>query len=167
MSFFSETTFTARSAGTGSPSAPGFNPEVERLIARYDANDFFKLSFGRYHTPINYWNTGFPSRAEAEFKRAIARSKLSHRASLVRRFPEHHGPFRRSPGAACQSGGSQPALPGYWLALASRLYYARQYAAAIEQCQKPSPWSPLLYRPTTFWAKHTLLLATFLRLWRN
>ena len=26
---------------------------------RYDANDYFKLSFGRYHTPINYWNTAF------------------------------------------------------------------------------------------------------------
>src|SRR5215469_5118416 len=53
-------TFTARTdAGTGSPAAPGFNPEVERLIVRYDASDFFKVSFGRYHTPINYWNTAF------------------------------------------------------------------------------------------------------------
>lgn len=60
VSFFSEITFTARTdAGTGTPPAPGFNPEVERLIIRYDANDYFKLSFGRYHTPINYWNTAF------------------------------------------------------------------------------------------------------------
>ncbi|MBV9744978.1 MAG: hypothetical protein JO099_14540 [Acidobacteriia bacterium] len=60
VSFFGEMTFTARTdAGTGSPAAPGFNPEVERLILRYDANDYFKLSFGRYHTPINYWNTAF------------------------------------------------------------------------------------------------------------
>jgi len=29
------------------------------LLIRYDYNDFFKLSFGRYHTPINYWNTAF------------------------------------------------------------------------------------------------------------
>jgi len=33
--------------------------EVERSIIRYDYNDFFKLSFGRYHTPIGYWNTAF------------------------------------------------------------------------------------------------------------
>ena len=32
---------------------------MERLIIRYDVNDYFKLSFGRYHTPINYWNTAF------------------------------------------------------------------------------------------------------------
>ena len=48
-------------AGTTSRTtrAPGFNPEVERVIIRYDLNDYFKLSFGRYHTPINYWNTAF------------------------------------------------------------------------------------------------------------
>jgi hypothetical protein len=33
--------------------------EVERAIIRYDFNDLFKLSFGRYHTPINYWNTAY------------------------------------------------------------------------------------------------------------
>ena len=60
VSVFSELSFTARSdAGTGTTPAPGFNPEVERLIIRYDLNDRFKLSFGRYHTPINYWNTAF------------------------------------------------------------------------------------------------------------
>jgi len=60
VNFFGEITFTARSdAGTGTPPAPGFNTEVERLILRYDMNDYFKVSFGRYHTPINYWNTAF------------------------------------------------------------------------------------------------------------
>jgi hypothetical protein len=60
VSVFGELSFTARSdAGTGSPAATGFNAEVERLIVRYDLNDRFKLSFGRYHTPINYWNTAF------------------------------------------------------------------------------------------------------------
>jgi len=63
VSVFGELSLTARAdAGTsvnGSPAAPGFNPEVERIIVRYDANDYFKLSFGRYHTPINYWNTAF------------------------------------------------------------------------------------------------------------
>jgi hypothetical protein len=33
--------------------------EVERLILRYDFNDAVKVSAGRYHTPINYWNTAF------------------------------------------------------------------------------------------------------------
>jgi len=60
VAVFSELSLTARSdAGTGTPPAPGFNPEVERIILRYDVNDYFKLSFGRYHTPINYWNTAF------------------------------------------------------------------------------------------------------------
>jgi hypothetical protein len=60
VTVFSELSMTARAdAGTGSPPATGFNVEVERLIIRYDVNDFFKVSFGRYHTPINYWNTAF------------------------------------------------------------------------------------------------------------
>jgi hypothetical protein len=63
VSVFGELSLTARSdAGVivnGSPAAPGFNPEVERFIIRYDLNDYFKISFGRYHTPINYWNTAF------------------------------------------------------------------------------------------------------------
>jgi hypothetical protein len=60
VSVFGELSFTARAdAGLGSPAAPGFNAEVERLIIRYDLNDYFKVSFGRYHTPVNYWNTAF------------------------------------------------------------------------------------------------------------
>jgi len=60
VSVFGELTLTPRSdAGTGTPPTVGFNPEVERLIVRYDINDYAKFSFGRYHTPINYWNTAF------------------------------------------------------------------------------------------------------------
>lgn len=60
VSFFGELTLTPRSdAGTGTPPAPGFNPEVERAIVRFDQSDYLKVSFGRYHTPINYWNTAF------------------------------------------------------------------------------------------------------------
>lgn len=51
VSVFGETSFTAQSAG--------YNLEVERAIVRYDYNDNFKLSFGKYHTPVNYWNTAF------------------------------------------------------------------------------------------------------------
>jgi hypothetical protein len=57
---FGELSMTARSdAGIGTPPATGFNVELERLIIRYDLNDYFKVSFGRYHTPINYWNTAY------------------------------------------------------------------------------------------------------------
>jgi hypothetical protein len=60
VSVFGELSLTARTdAGTGTPPASGFNAEVERMIVRYDLNDYAKFSFGRYHTPINYWNTAF------------------------------------------------------------------------------------------------------------
>ncbi|HXT69165.1 MAG TPA: hypothetical protein VN700_05400 [Vicinamibacterales bacterium] len=58
--FFGEISFTPRTdAGTGSPAATGFNTEVERMILRFDRSDALKVSVGRYHTPINYWNTAF------------------------------------------------------------------------------------------------------------
>jgi len=60
VSFFGELSLTARrDAGIGSPAPPGFNVEVERSIIRFEQNDYFKVSFGRYHTPINYWNMTF------------------------------------------------------------------------------------------------------------
>src|SRR5437016_10332757 len=34
-----------------------FNAEIERSIISYNYNDHLRVSFGRYHTPINYWNT--------------------------------------------------------------------------------------------------------------
>ena len=51
VAYFGEVSFTAQ------PTA--YAVDVERSIIRYDHNDYFKLSFGRYHTPINYWNTAF------------------------------------------------------------------------------------------------------------
>jgi hypothetical protein len=60
VSYFGELSLTARSdAGLGTPPATGFNAEVERSIIRYDYSDYLKASFGRYHTPVNYWNTAF------------------------------------------------------------------------------------------------------------
>jgi hypothetical protein len=60
VTFLGEISFTARSdAGTGTPPAPGFNVEIERMIVRFDKSDRLRVSFGRYHTPINYWNTAF------------------------------------------------------------------------------------------------------------
>ena len=51
LTFFGEVSATARPTG--------FNIEAERLILRYDFADWFKLSLGRYHTPISYWNVAF------------------------------------------------------------------------------------------------------------
>ena len=51
LGFFGEVSSTSKSGS--------FNIVIERAIIRWDENDQFKLSFGRYHTPINYWNTAF------------------------------------------------------------------------------------------------------------
>src|ERR1700730_11135298 len=51
VSYFGEVSFTAQ------PNA--YELSVERTIIRYDYNDYFKLSFGKYHSPIGYWNTAF------------------------------------------------------------------------------------------------------------
>jgi hypothetical protein len=60
VTYFGELSLTARTdAGVGTPPAAGFNPEVERSIIRYDQSDHLKISFGRYHTPVSYWNTEF------------------------------------------------------------------------------------------------------------
>jgi hypothetical protein len=46
--FFGELSATARETG--------YAFEVERAILRYEFTDAFKLSAGRYHTPVSYWN---------------------------------------------------------------------------------------------------------------
>jgi hypothetical protein len=51
VSFFGETSFTAQ--------PDRFAVEVERLSLRYDFDDRLKVSAGRFHTPVNYWNTAF------------------------------------------------------------------------------------------------------------
>ncbi len=50
--FFAETSLTAR-------RDLEFKAEVERAIVKYSHNDALKISFGRYHTPINWWNHAF------------------------------------------------------------------------------------------------------------
>ncbi len=44
-------------SATGKDSEYSF--EVERFIVKYDFSDSLKLSAGRYHTPIGYWNSAF------------------------------------------------------------------------------------------------------------
>ena len=45
----------------GQGDAQSFNIDMERILFKYDHNDHLKLSFGRYHTGIGYYNTAFPS----------------------------------------------------------------------------------------------------------
>jgi hypothetical protein len=47
----------AEVSATGKDSEYVF--EVERLIAKYEFSDLLKLSAGRYHTPMGYWNSAF------------------------------------------------------------------------------------------------------------
>jgi hypothetical protein len=51
LAFFGEMSAT--------PRDNGFAVEVERMILRYDFNDLLKLSAGRFHSGISYWNTAF------------------------------------------------------------------------------------------------------------
>ncbi len=51
LAYFGEVTLTSQPTG--------YTVELERSILRYDITDALKLSGGRYHTPIGYWNTAF------------------------------------------------------------------------------------------------------------
>lgn len=51
LSVFGEFTATARDSE--------YAFEVERAIVKYEFSDLYKLSAGRYHTPIGYWNSAF------------------------------------------------------------------------------------------------------------
>ena len=51
VAYFGEVSLTAQ------PS--NYSVDLERSFIRYELNDYLKVSFGRYHTPINYWNTAF------------------------------------------------------------------------------------------------------------
>jgi len=51
FSMFAELSFTATSSE--------YRTEVERLIIKYDHNDYFKLGLGRFHTAISWWNTAY------------------------------------------------------------------------------------------------------------
>jgi hypothetical protein len=52
IDFFAEVSLTTRDASD-------YNIELERGIIKYSHNDAFKISFGRYHTPVNWWNAAF------------------------------------------------------------------------------------------------------------
>ena len=52
LSFFTEMTATAK-------QGQDFEFEIERAFLRYDFSDRYKLSVGRYHLPLGYWNASF------------------------------------------------------------------------------------------------------------
>jgi hypothetical protein len=66
LSFFGELSASARETG--------YAFEVERAIIRYDFADALKVSVGRYHTPISYWNTAYHH--GLWLQTAVARPKL-------------------------------------------------------------------------------------------
>lgn len=58
FTFVGEVSLSARPQAATVGGA-GFNTEVERTILKYTRSDRLKLSVGRYHTPISYWNVAF------------------------------------------------------------------------------------------------------------
>jgi hypothetical protein len=59
FTFFGELSLSARASASVSAASTSFNADIERSIVRYAHSDHFKLSVGRYHTPISYWNVAF------------------------------------------------------------------------------------------------------------
>jgi hypothetical protein len=45
----------------GEGDAQTFSVDLERVLLKYDLNDHLRMSFGRYHTGIGYYNTAFHS----------------------------------------------------------------------------------------------------------
>jgi len=45
----------------GEGDAQSFDVDLERLLFKYDFNDHFQLSLGRYHTGVGYYNLAFHS----------------------------------------------------------------------------------------------------------
>jgi tetratricopeptide (TPR) repeat protein len=74
---------------------------------------------------------------ETEFKHAIALDPSYPTARIwYGDFLSAMGRFDEAQAQLVSAAEANPLSPVIGLALASRLYYARQYAAAIEQCQK-------------------------------
>ena len=51
LTFFGEVSVTGKDNG--------YSIEIERALLRYSFADAFKVSGGRFHTPIGYWNAAF------------------------------------------------------------------------------------------------------------
>jgi len=103
------------------------------------------LAWARFHD----WDW---AGTEAEFKRAITLDPSYPTARIwYGDFLSAMGRFDEAQAQLDGAAAANPASLVVGLALASRLYYARQYAAAIEQCQKT------LAMESTFIPAHLLL----------
>ncbi|HEV2130465.1 MAG TPA: hypothetical protein VGR27_05160 [Longimicrobiaceae bacterium] len=91
ITFFGEFSATAR--------PDGFGIEVERMILRYDFSDLVKVSLGRYHTPISFWNVAYHH--GAWLQTAIARPEMIKFGSQL--LPVHF--------VGVQVEGNVPATP--------------------------------------------------------
>ena len=54
-SFFAETTIAAK----GTDGKESFKVGIERIFISFTHSDYLRVSFGRFHTPVNWWNTAF------------------------------------------------------------------------------------------------------------
>jgi hypothetical protein len=59
VNVFAETSFAPRYPRGEGTLPTSYAVDLERGFIRYDHNDAFKLSFGRFHTPIGYWNNAY------------------------------------------------------------------------------------------------------------
>jgi len=103
------------------------------------------LAWARFHD----WDW---AGTETEFKRAITLDPSYPTARVwYGDFLSAMGRFDEAQTELASAAAANPASPVIGLALASRLYYARQYAGAVEQCQKT------LAMESTFMPAHLLL----------
>lgn len=68
----------------GEEDAQSFGVDLERVLFKYDYNDHLKLSLGRYHTTIGYYNTAYHSGAWLQ--------TLADRPSIME-FADEGGPL--------------------------------------------------------------------------
>lgn len=109
---FAEATLTPTN---GTPFAT-----LERLIVRYDHRDWLKVSAGRYHTPIGWWNTAFhhgswlqPSIARPQMVRFGTPLVPIHFLGVLAEGAAHTGPLVLAYEAGLGNGRQpNPALPG-------------------------------------------------------
>jgi hypothetical protein len=65
-------------------SGEGFGFDVERLMLNYEPRSWFRVSAGRFHTPLGYWNTAYH---HARWMYATTE------APLLARFEDEAGPL--------------------------------------------------------------------------
>lgn len=106
--------------GTLTPTGGSPAATLERLIVRYDHRDWLKVSVGRYHTPISWWNTAYHH--GSWLQTSIARPRMVrygtplvpvHFNGLLAEGTGHTGPLIIGYEAGVGNGRQgNPALPG-------------------------------------------------------